>query len=156
MEQPATLGKVRWRRLVLGCLVAGVVFQVLVVPLNMWEAPVFEAWFEARGLTLPRDVFAELPSAEYALVMWTAFLTGMGLGGGGVGVYVAIRPRFGPGWRTALYAGLIVWFFAYPVMTTIVALTFSLPVQFTTQIIVTHLIPLCLATEVGAWLYRED
>ena len=148
------MGKINVRRLILGFLVGGVVFNVVVTPINLWEAGMFEAMYEA--LAVSPETLMELPSGLFALLMAAWLLIGMALGGGGVVVYVAIRPRFGPGLRTALYAGVMVWFFSYALPFTMQTLLLIVPVGLAIHVIVTHVFATCLATTAGAWFYREE
>ncbi len=80
-----------------------------------------------------------------------------------VWLYAAIRPRFGSGVKTAVYAGLAVWFLAYCVGSPLLALRGVsgvirglVPVEFMIVGALLHLPALCLATPLGAWIYRED
>ncbi len=148
------MGNINWRRLILGFLVGGVVLNVVVTPINLWEAEMFEAMYETLGVSI--ETLTELPSGQYALLMAAWLFIGMALGGGGVVVYVAIRPRFGAGLRTALYAGVMVWFFCYALPFTMSALSLIHPVGLATHIILTHVVALCLATAAGAWFYQEE
>ena len=75
---------------------------------------------------------------------------------GGVAVYVVIRPRFGAGLRTALYAGVMVWFFSYALPFTMSALSLIHPPSLAAHIIFTHVVAMCVATVAGAWFYREE
>ena len=148
------MGKINVRRLILGFLVGGVVFNVAVIPINIWEAEMFEAMYETLGVSL--ETLTGLPSGQYALLMAAWLLIGMALGGGGVVVYVAIRPRFGPGLKTALYAGVIVWFFSYALPFTMQTLSLIVPVGLAIHVILTHVFATCLATAAGAWFYQEE
>ena len=148
------MGKINVRRLILGFLVGGVVFNVAVIPINIWEAEMFEAMYETLGVSL--ETLTGLPSGQYALLMGAWLLIGLAGGGGGVVVYVAIRPRFGAGLRTALYAGVIVWFFSYALPFTGQTLSLIVPVGLAIHVILTHVFATCLATVAGAWFYREE
>ena len=148
------MGKIRWGRLILGCLIGGFVFNIAVIPLNIWETEMFEAMYDTLGVSL--ETLTELPSGQYALLMTVWLLIGLALGGGGVVVYVAIRPRFGAGLKTALYAGVMVWFFSYALPFTMSALSLIHPVGLAAHVILTHVVAMCLATAAGAWFYREE
>ena len=72
-----------------------------------------------------------------------------------VWIYAAIRPRFGPGARTAVYAGLIAWF-----MTGIINTLGDGPIGiFSTGLyvkwMIVWLITIPLSAVAGAWLYKE-
>jgi hypothetical protein len=96
------MGKINWGRVVLGGLLAGVVLNVVDwLTYGVWLKPDMAAAMTALGKS---------PAAmDSAIPLWVAldFVSGIGL----VWVYAAIRPRFGAGVKTAVIAGLAVWFF---------------------------------------------
>jgi hypothetical protein len=70
-------------------------------------------------------------------------------------IYAGIRPRFGPGPKTAVLAGLAGWFLVIPV-----ALLGLLPMNFfSTQFVmlwsVYGVVPMVVGALVGGWIYRE-
>jgi len=92
------MGKINLQRVVLGGLLAGVV-------LNLVD-------FLVYGVVLKDDLAAAMQAlgkgpmdSLIPLFVVLDFLYGIAL----VYLYAAIRPRFGPGPRTAVYAGLIMW-----------------------------------------------
>jgi hypothetical protein len=96
------MGRINWGRVVLGGLLAGVVLNVV-------------DWL-LYGVLLKQDFAAAMqalgkqPNAMDSLVLLFValdFVYGIGL----LWVYAAIRPRFGPGAKTAVIAGVAVWFF---------------------------------------------
>lgn len=132
------------RRVVLGGLVAGLIINVGETVLNAvllggYYAEPMMAWGVAES--------------PYSVAIFTiyGFLLGILL----VWLYAAIRPRFGPGPRTALLAGLAVWFvysgsfadfhLAVPLFPTVVPL----------GNLAWGLVELPLAALAGAWVYRE-
>jgi hypothetical protein len=71
-------------------------------------------------------------------------------------IYAAIRPRFGPGVKTAALAGLVTWFLTIPL-----PLLGLLPMnQFGRRLpalwSLYSIVPMVIAAVVGAWLYREE
>jgi hypothetical protein len=71
-------------------------------------------------------------------------------------LYSAIRPRFGPGFETAIIAALFVWILVLPVpMIGLLPMRFF-SVSFAAEWAGLALIPIVVGTLVGAWLYRED
>jgi hypothetical protein len=72
-----------------------------------------------------------------------------------VWLYAAIRPRYGPGPKTAIYAGLTVWFLAYLRS----RLGFVAIGVFSTGLmmfaVLWALVEMILASLAGAWLYKE-
>ena len=72
-----------------------------------------------------------------------------------VWLYAAIRPRFGPGPKTALSAGLIVWGLAYLYS----AITFAVlginSLGITVLVIAWSAVEMIVASAVGGYLYNE-
>ena len=73
-----------------------------------------------------------------------------------VWTYAAIRPRFGPGPKTALCAGLAVWALSYFYAGVYVyAGIVIMPMKLTWLPVAWSLFEVPIATMVGAWLYKE-
>src|SRR5437764_13776061 len=140
------MGKINWGRVVVGGLLAGAVLNIVD--------------FVFFGVMMKQDIAAAMqalgrqPGAMDSLVplfVVLDFVTGIGL----LWVYAAIRPRFGAGAKTAVVAGVAVWFF--------VGLLHALgeaPMGFMPQRLMTigtcvALISIPLATVVGAYVYKE-
>ncbi len=141
------MAKINWSRLLLGGLVAGVVINGISTLLGFWEGPMFEAAMERIGVVSPEPNIG-------LFVFWISF--GFVMGIGSIWVYVAIRPRFGAGVRTALYAGLIVWFWFYLLTFTWLSQSGFFPARLAVHVILTHVVMMCLATVAGAWVYKEE
>ena len=83
------------------------------------------------------------------------FIMDLIIGGLLVWTYAAMRPRFGPGMKTAVYVALAFWIFG-----SIVAVGYmqmgimsrGLWLSFGAM----YLVSLIIASIVGAWLYKED
>lgn len=73
-----------------------------------------------------------------------------------VWLYAAIRPRFGPGPKTALCAGLVVWGLAYLYS----AITFAVlginSLGITVLVIAWSAVEMIVASAVGGYLYNES
>src|SRR5213595_2082637 len=96
------MGRINWGRVVVGGLLAGVVLNVVDY--------VFYGVMMKQDLAAAMQGLGKQPGAMDSLVpLFVAldFVTGIGL----LWVYAAIRPRFGPGAKTAVIAGVAVWFF---------------------------------------------
>jgi hypothetical protein len=72
-----------------------------------------------------------------------------------VWLYAAIRPRLGPGPRTAVAAGLVVWGLAYAFPALGNGVTGLAPWPLTLKILGWSLVEAPAAAVFGAWLYRE-
>jgi hypothetical protein len=140
------MGKIKWSRVVLGGLLAGVV-------LNVVDWLTYGVWLKA-DMAAAMTALGKSPAAmDSAIPLWIAldFVSGIGL----LWVYAAIRPRFGAGVKTAVIAGLAVWFFVG-----LVHAIAESPMGFMPQSLMTlgtcvALIALPVATVVGAYVYKE-
>ncbi len=141
------MAKISGGRVIAGGLLAGLV-------INLFE------WL-LNGVILRDELAAVLQrlgvSSEFSagVIAWF-WVLGFILGIAMVWIYAAIRPRFGPGPRTAMLAGLVVWFFVY--------LTHSLgemPLGLFPQRLYLIAIPLAfvayaIAGLAGGWVYKEE
>ena len=95
------MGKINWGRVVLGGIVAGIVADILDYLVDgIWLAP---RW--------SHDMKALNHAATFSVSQMVWFdLIGIAGGLGAIWLYAAIRPRFGAGLKTAVYAGLATWF----------------------------------------------
>src|SRR5205807_4698495 len=140
------MGKINVGRVILGGLLAGVVINIAEFVLN--GIVLRKDWDNAmRSLNKPA-----IGGQAIAVFVGLGFLTGIVL----VWVYAAIRPRFGPGPKTALYAGLLVW-----VLTSLFSVIGQSPAGiFPARLmligLVWGLIETPIASVAGAWLYKED
>ena len=95
------MGRINAGRVILGGLLAGLVINLGETVLNLVVvAQAMEDSLRARNL----PPLGGGPIAGFVIL---AFFVGIAT----VWLYAAIRPRFGPGVRTAAIAGLVVWFF---------------------------------------------
>ena len=140
------MGKINWGRVVSGGLLAGLV-------LNIIDWLTYGVWLKA-DMAAAMQTLGKSPAAmDSAIPLWVAldFVSGIGL----VWVYAAIRPRFGAGVKTAVIAGLAVWFFVG-----LVHQIAESPMGFMPQNLMTigtcvALIALPVATVAGAYVYKE-
>lgn len=93
------MGKINLQRVVIGGLLAGVVLNVVdYLVYGVMLADDMNAAMQALGK-------GPIGGSAIAWFVVLDFLYGIAL----VGAYAAIRPRFGAGPRTAVYAGLYMW-----------------------------------------------
>jgi hypothetical protein len=72
-----------------------------------------------------------------------------------VWLYALIRPRLGPGVKTAIVAGFIMWFAIYFYVGIIYMLIFAMPTNLVMISFVWGLVEYALAAIAGAWVYKE-
>jgi hypothetical protein len=93
------MSKINVGRLILGGIVAGIVMDILDYPVDgVWLAPTWNHQLATWG----RPPFA---GSALAWLLGFGIITGIAA----VWIYAGIRPRFGAGMRTAVYAGIVTW-----------------------------------------------
>lgn len=133
-------------RMILSGLVAGLVINIGEFLLNMPVAgKQFDAAMEAMGAQ---------PVGVGAIILYMLMAFGLGLLA--TFVYAGIRPRFGPGARTAVIAGLVAWALAsaYPLISLLPQ--HILPGKLVLLALVWEVVEFPLATVIGARLYQEE
>jgi hypothetical protein len=144
------MGKINVGRVIGAGLLAGLIMNVSqfvlhAVVLARDGAKLMEDW-KKLGLNIEPDPM---------LLLWLVALT-FGLGVMALWTYAAIRPRFGPGPRTAVVAGLAVWALSYFYAGVYVyAGVVVIPMKLTWLPVAWSLVEVPVATLVGAWLYKE-
>ena len=139
------MGRISLVRVVLGGLVAGVV-------INFFEF-VLNGYFLANDR---RDLMESLHLPQFGMDEVISFIVlGFVTGLAAVWTYAAIRPRFGTGPKTAIYAALLTWVTAYFLgnASDVVAGTQTHAIAYTTMIV--GLIEIAAATLAGAFFYKE-
>lgn len=140
------MGKMNVRRLILGGIVAGMVFNLLdyfvdVVILG----PQWTEGFRALG-----------HNGFTSSQLIGSSLTGFVGGTVAVWIYAGIRPRFGAGLKTAIYAGLAVWVLGILLPNLIFMRIFGLfPTHLTLMTTLGALIETVPGAVVGAAIYKE-
>jgi len=72
-----------------------------------------------------------------------------------VWTYAAIRPRFGSGVKTAIYAAGLTWVTAYALATVTPTVMGVFSHHMAMVLVAVGLVEIVVATIVGAWLYKE-
>ena len=137
--------KINFGRVLLGGLVAGLILNIGEYLLNdKVLAKEMGQFFKKCGFPLPGTTFIVI-----AVVI--TFILGIVIVAG----YAAIRPRFGPGPKTAIIAGLFAWF-GVVVYGNVIALGLGIiPTNMFALVLGWEIVEYLLATLAGAWLYRE-
>ena len=135
-------------KVVTGGLLAGLVFNILDFANNYL---LVGADFQANATRLGLDpAVAESPAG---IATWVVldFLMGILI----VWTYAAIRPRFGPGVKTAIYAGLVPFL---GITLVIFGLTQGglFPMALFVKQTVIALVITCVGAVAGAWAYKES
>lgn len=139
------MSRINVGRVILGGLVAGLVINAGETVLNVFVlAQAMEDSLKARNLPA-------VGGSAIAGFVGFAFLLGMVT----VALYAAIRPRFGPSAKTAVFAGLFVWYFAYAYNTTGLILMGFFPAKVALVGMMWGLVEIVLASIAGAWVYTE-
>jgi hypothetical protein len=136
-------------KVVTGGLAAGVVANIIgYVGFGMFLGPRMEAEMVAVA---PALAGRGMTGSAIAMQVITQFVIGLLL----VWLYAAIRPRFGPGMKTAVYAALVVWLCGF--LFHLDWLLSGMMTQGTYMLAtIVALIQLIAAAGVGAKLYTES
>ena len=140
------MGKINWGRVVLGGLLAGVVLNVVDF--------VFFGVMMKQDIAAAMQALGKQPGAMDNLVplfVVLDFVTGIGV----LWVYAAIRPRFGAGAKTAVIAGVAVWFFVGLLHALGEAPMGLFPQKMYTVGTIVALVEYAVAGAVGAYVYKE-
>ncbi len=139
------MSKINVGRVLLGGLFAGLVINIGEFILNgvLFAKDIEDA---NRKLNLPP------PSGNFiAVAVILVFLVGIAA----VYIYAGIRPRFGSGVKTAICAGLIVWFLAFVFPGLLYMAGGIYPARLTILGLLWGLFEVPIGTVAGAWLYKE-
>ena len=141
------MGRIKIGRLILGGLVAGLISDALAFLVD--GVILAERWSDSMIL---------LGHPQFSTMQWVWFnLAGLLGGLVAIWIYVGIRPRFGAGPVTAVYAGFVVWLLvsAIPNFEFMRVLGFFHR-QITIFTTLGALLEIVVGTVLGAALYAED
>src|SRR5258706_4006060 len=141
------MGKINLTRVVLGGIVAGIVIDAFEGILN--GVILSSQWAE---------VLAGLgKSGTMSVKQIVAFdVWGLAVGILTVGLYAAIRPRFGAGPRTGVLAGLAVWALAFALGDATPVFLHMFPVRTIATSLVVEAVAMAIAGAAGAAVYKES
>ena len=140
------MNKINLQRAILGGLIAGVVLNIGEFLLNSVVLGPQMREFMARR-NLPAD-----PGTNFLVVaVLLTFVLGIVI----VWIYAAMRPRLGPGPKTAICAGLLAWFGIYLYSGIINAMLLQVPTNAIILALVWGAVQYSVAAIAGAWLYKE-
>jgi len=137
------MGRIRWGRVLLCGLVAGLVWTVLGSVLTMFVGHDFVVVVPGGRLSAPPvGLVAFLLTLNLVMGIWAMWL------------YAAIRPRYGAGPRTAAVAGFSWWIISSLVDATWGSFGF-VPTRALLGPMAVSLPALIVAALAGAWSYKE-
>ena len=139
------MGGINFGRAILGGLVTGIILNIGETLLNgMILAKDMEDFFRRCGFPQPGTSF-------YVIAIVITLILGIVIVIG----YAAIRPRFGPGPKTAVIAALFAWFAVYVYQTVISVGLGMFPMRLVAIGLVWGLVEYIIATIAGAAIYKE-
>ena len=139
------MGNINLGRVILGGFVAGVIINVFefllngVLLANQWPGIMAAINRPALGMH------------DIVIFNIVGFVTGIVA----VWTYAAIRPRFGVGVKTAVYAAALTWVTGYLLATVSPVVMGVFPHSVAMVLLAGGLVEIVVATIVGAWLYKE-
>ena len=139
------MGRIHWGRVIGGGLLAGLVMGILEIPFGLLMMDRIQA-----AMTPAQVAAMQKPAVMIAHLGWS-FVIGLLL----VWLYAAIRPRFGPGPKTALRAAFVVWLLAHVTVSLALATMDYCPDDLMTYSAMWALVETAIAALAGAWIYKE-
>lgn len=140
------MGRTNLGRVILGGLVAGIVLNIGEWILN--GVLIKDQW-DAAMTDLGKPVTSGSDIAVYVIL---TFVLGIVL----VWLYAAMRPRYGPGPKTAILAGFVGWILADLFFWVSNWVSGVFPGGMITTMVIWEFFELPIGTLVGAWLYKEE
>jgi hypothetical protein len=139
------MDQINYGRVLVGGLLAGLLMNISEFVLNeIVLGAQMKEFFTSHNFHDPGGAFI-------ALAVILTFALGVAM----VMLYAMIRPRFGPGPKTAICAALLVWFFVTIYSGVINIVLFGIPAGTAILGIVWVLAEYVLATLLGAFVYKE-
>ncbi|OFW29533.1 MAG: hypothetical protein A3H97_01240 [Acidobacteria bacterium RIFCSPLOWO2_02_FULL_65_29] len=146
MDRSAGDSSINVGRVIAGGLLAGLVINISEAILNLFVvAADMEAVLKERNLP---------PLGMTPIVGFIVF--GFLLGIGTIWLYAAMRPRLGPGVKTAVITAVVVWLLAYVYAGLGMSLMGLFPMGLMTFTLVWGLVEVVAGAVAGAWVYRES
>jgi len=140
------MGQINWARVILGGIVAGVIIDISEGVLN--GVVLMQDWADAMKAL-------GKPEAGPMQIAWFN-VYGLVLGLTAIWLYAAIRPRYGAGPKTAVCAGLAMWFIAYALGSAAGMIMGIFPSNLMIIGMIWGLFEMVIATVAGAKLYKEE
>src|ERR1044071_6005991 len=139
------MGKTNYGRLILGAVVAGVIYFVC-------DGTIHGALLGQYHMAAVTRVTPNPTADNTSYIYFALFDLGKGLVA--MLIYLAARARCGPGPKTAVWAGLVAWL-AVEVLPSIEWMPFPFyEKSFFVKVMALELLPMVLGAVIGAWLYK--
>jgi len=138
--------KINIKRLIIGGLVAGCVLNAISLLSTGFYVSEMMELLDSRGIHPPRSIWS------LVVYLLMRFIWGFAV----VWFYVATRPRFGPGPKTAVLIGLVFWLCTFFLMVVSYGMLGLFPKGMLILWASMTLLAILPATFVGAWIYREE
>ena len=138
------MGRINVGRVILGGVVAAIIIDA--------SETVAAFVFQAQGEEIMANLGLAPPSAG---VMVTFVVLGFVMGVALVWLYAAVRPRFGPGPKTAVIVGIFFWLVAYFLPLLGDNLMGMMPTSMMIAGSSWGLVEICVAALAGGWIYSE-
>ena len=142
------MGKINVGRWIVGGVVAAVILFIVDYVLN---GVILREQWAAAMTALGKPAMGETAGE---LIVFAVFNLVVGLTA--LWIYVGIRPRFGAGATTAVYAGLATWLLASALPNLFVLAIGLFPAGLLWTIIIVGVVQVVVATVAGAYFYQEE
>jgi len=140
------MGKTNYGRLILGAVVAGVIYFVC-------DGTIHGALLGHYHMAAVTRMTPNPTADNTSYIYFALFDLGKGLVA--MLIYLAARARCGPGPKTAVWAGLVAWL-AVEVLPSIEWMPFPFyEKSFFVKVMALELLPMVLGAVIGAWLYKD-
>jgi hypothetical protein len=142
------MGKMNIGRLIAGGLVAGLIINIAEGVTN--GAILGQQWKQWAAKMAP---VTQQPTNAEAMTLWTILAFALGLIA--IWMYAAVRPRLGPGPKTAIIVGLVLWILYWPLVTVQHTALGTVPINMEVIGDIGGLIGAILGVLAGAAIYKE-
>jgi len=139
------MGGINVARWLLGGIIAGIVIWVFEGVGSFFYMADMEAALAAHNMTM------EMSAGIWVLTIVLSMIVGLTL----VFFYAAVRPRFGPGPKTATLVAVVLWISGYLLSLIGYDMIGLYPKTMLTLWGLIGLIEMLVAAHVGGWIYRE-
>lgn len=142
------MGKMNIGRLIAGGLVAGLIINIAEGVTN--GAILGQQWKDWAAKMAP---VTQQPTNAQAMTLWTILAFVLGLIA--IWMYAAVRTRFGPGPKTAMIVGLVLWILYWPLVTVQHTALGTVPLNMEIIGDIGGLVGAMLGVFAGAAIYKE-